>query len=457
MCCRVLVIAQILLVLAAAGCEQARQAGTRETATTKQGDVLVRVTPIRPERKTLVRKSEQPGEIVAFEEAPLHAKVTGYVKKVHVDIGDRVVGPRFDKTGAVVKPGQILAELSIPELDEELNQKQALVAQATAEIDQASAAIAVAESAQVSAQAKIAESQAAIEKDSADFDRWQSEYKRMSELAANKSVAQKLVDETRNQLRAAQAAKDATAANIKSAEAQYAESVALVKKAKADHRAAQARLRVAAAEEQRLKALCSYGTIRAPFDGVISARNVHTGHLVQSAPAGLHTPLLIVVRTDIVRIFVDIPETDAVLTQLQNQAQVRVPSLSAEMFPAQITRTAWVLNTGTRTLKTELDIDNKDGKLRPGMYAYAEIKVAERPNALSVPRTAILTEGSQSFCYAIDSAGKVIRVPLTVGIQAGPDMEIVSGLKGDENVIGVNAAAFKPDQHVEIVRPPEKK
>src|SRR5438105_2458433 len=91
---------------------------------------LVRVTPIKPARKTLVRWSEQPGQIEAFEETPLFAKLAGYVEKMHVDIGDPVTGPLVDDSGKVTREGQLLVDLSVPELHEELAQKEAAVGQA---------------------------------------------------------------------------------------------------------------------------------------------------------------------------------------------------------------------------------------------------------------------------------------------------------------------------------------
>ena len=132
----------LILWLAAAvstGCQQSDSSAPPKSAPTSAptAPTLVRVKPIQPQRKLLVRKTEQPGEIQAFEETPLHAKVSGYVKRVLVDIGDRVTGPEYDKDGNLVREGQVLVELSIPEIDEELNQKRALVGQMSAEVQQA--------------------------------------------------------------------------------------------------------------------------------------------------------------------------------------------------------------------------------------------------------------------------------------------------------------------------------
>src|SRR5262249_33493819 len=117
-----------------------------------------------------------------------------------------------------------------------------------------------------------------------------------------------------------------------------------------------------------------------------------------------------------------------------------------------VTRTAWNLDAATRTLRTEVDLPNEDGVLRPGMYAHARVKVAEREDALSLPKSAVMTADVKSFCFTIDADGLVVRTPVETGVVAGDDIEIPSGLTGDEQVIGVNAAAFREGQQVEIAQ-----
>jgi RND family efflux transporter MFP subunit len=442
-------------LVAIGGCEQRPLAALAESQSAPEiagAAPVARVSTVYPVRQTLVRRTEQPGQIAAFEETPLFAKVTGYVKRVQADIGDRVTGPRFDESGHLSAAGQVLAEISIPELEEELHQKQALVAQSEAEIQQAVAAVKVAQATAASAQAQVTEAQAVIERSQADYERWKSELARMTELAEKGAVTRKLVDETESNFRSADSTRNETAAKIKSARALLAVSQAQIEKADADLAASKAKLQVARADEQRLQALCGYAVIRAPYDGIVTTRNIDTGHLVQSGVGNAGKPLLIVVRTDIVRIFVDVPEADAILTEPQGEALVRVPSLSAETFRGMVTRTAWVLNSGTRTLRTEIDIDNPDGKLRPGMYVHADLKVAERKDVLAIPRSAVLTQEHRASCLCVDPTGKVLRVPLVLGIQSGNDVEVVSGLTGEENVIALNVGSFREGQQVEIIQ-----
>jgi RND family efflux transporter MFP subunit len=446
----------LILTALASGCgptgsssEPVRMAsgGTADTATT-----LVRVTPIKPARKTLVRWTEQPGHIEAFEETPLFAKVAGYVEKMHVDIGDPVTGRQFDEQGKVVHEGQLLAEIAVPELDEEYQQKEAAIGQAQADVVQATAAIKVAKAAEVSSRAKVEETEAVLGQAQADYDFAESEFTRLKKLADRGAVTREVAEEKEKQFRAAESVRRQTQAKIASAKAVVVEKRALIEKAEADLEAMRKRQQVAEADLQRVKALLSYTKIRAPYDGVVTARNVHTGHLVEPGIGSAGKALLVVVQTRVMRIFVDVPEGDAPSITVGSEAQVGIPSLPSEKRKGTVTRTAWNLDSAAHTLRTELDLPNDDGVLRPGMYAHARVKVAERENALSLPKSAVMTAEGKSFCFTIDADGLVVRTPVETGVVAGDDIEIVSGLTGDEQVIGVNAAAFREGQQVEVAQ-----
>lgn len=153
------------LIAICSGCTSSTVAVDHPAAT---GSSAMRVAPIKPIRKTLVRLVEQPGEIHAFERTPIYSKVTGYIGKVHVDLGDRVTA------------GQPLAEILIPEYEQELQQKEALVAQAAAESKRSSAAIKVAESALLSARALAAEAEASAERREAEFQKATAELERIT-------------------------------------------------------------------------------------------------------------------------------------------------------------------------------------------------------------------------------------------------------------------------------------
>ena len=129
----------------------------------------------------------------------------------------------------------------------------------------------------------------------------------------------------------------------------------------------------------------------------------------------------------------DVPETDAVLTENTHESahdSHSRTSVGEKLQKARSLASAWVLDAGTRTLRAEIDLENSEGRLRPGMYAYVDVKVAERRNALALPKSAILKQESQFYCYTIDSSGKVVRTSVVTGIQSGAEVEIKSGLEG---------------------------
>lgn len=448
----------LLMVLAGCGPgETAANSGAGGSAgrsdTAGGAGPLVKVTPITPARKTLVRWTEQPGQIEAFEETPLFAKLASYVEKMHVDIGDRVTGPQYDDQGKLVREGQLLVELSVPELDEELAQKEAAVGQAKAEVQQAVAAIKVARASESSSRAKLEESESVVEQSQADYDFAASEFARLKKLADKGAVTREVAEEKEKLLKTADSMRKQTQARIASSKALVNEKRAQVEKAEADAEAARQHVLAAEADVARVKALTGYLKIHAPYDGIITTRNVHTGHLVLPGTEANAKPLLVVVQSRVMRIFVDVPEGDAALIAPGSESSIIIGAAAPEPRIGTITRISWTLTAGSRTLRAEVDVDNSDGTLRPGMYAKARLKVAERSGALSLPKGAVLTADGKTFCYVIDAEGTVVKTPLETGIRAGDDVEIVSGLTGDEQIIGVNAAAFREGQRVEVAKP----
>lgn len=441
------------VVLSAIGCHTSAPSTPVGSSGESATAPLPKVATVKPERKTLLQKTEQPGQIEAFRTTPIFAKVAGYVGRMHVDIGDRVHGPKLDSDGKVLEPGQLLVELQAPELDGELQQKRALVEQADAEVEQAEAAVKAARAAHVSAVAHVEESQAGLQRVEAMYQRWKSEFDRVQELAASKAVTQKLADETEQQFKSADAARAETAAKVRSATAKQQEAVTGVEKAQADLKTTRARANVARADQDRVASLRDYLQIRAPFSGVISARNIDQGVLVQPARSGSETPLLMLLQADEVRLFVSVPDSDAVLVEPGRRAVVKVPALGAKSFTGQVTRTGWALQTVTRTLNCEIDVPNPDGVMRPGMYAHVELVVAEAENALSLPKAAVTVIDGKSVCMTVSADGIVRQKLVEIGLRTGTDVQIVSGLNGDEDVIAANAAAFKDGQRVTKVLP----
>ncbi|MCI0464494.1 MAG: efflux RND transporter periplasmic adaptor subunit [Gemmataceae bacterium] len=411
-----------------AGCgeHQAAAPGTQAPAATPAQAPIV--TTVRPEQKPLRRVIEQPAHVEAFEETPLFARISGYIQKVHVDIGDRVKGPRSDNQGKQVEPGQVLAELWVPEMEEELRQKEALVLQAQAEVEQAAAALEAADAHVATAQAMVLEAEAGRDRAQANYERWQSESKRVAGLVQGKIIDEQVGDETLNQFKAAAAARKEVEAKVRSAEATAKESEAKRNKAKADLAAAKARVQVAQAEEGRFSALLEYSKVRAPYDGVITSRTIHTGHYLNGTGT---KPLFVIARIDIVRIMVDVPEADAMYISDGVPARIRCQMIKDQEFDGKVTRSSWSLDAKARTLRTQIDLPNAQGRLRPGMYAYVTFN-AELPSRFTLPASAVITQGGEACCYRVES-GKAVRTPVKVGVRDGQLVQVLKKRNGSAN------------------------
>ncbi len=204
-------------------------------------------------------------------------------------------------------------------------------------------------------------------------------------------------------------------------------------KAEADRAAAEAHVAVAKADLAHANTMFSYTEIRAPYDGVVVARSVDTGHYVQPASSG-SKPVMTVARTDQVRVFVDVPEMEAGGVDVGDPAALHVQALPGGDISAKVTRTSWSLDPANRSLRAEIDVPNEGSRLRPGMYAMATIELAHRENALTVPATAIVRDGNATYCYCVEN-DTAKRCSVQLGIRSGPDFEVIGGLDEQQSVV----------------------
>jgi RND family efflux transporter MFP subunit len=410
------------------------------------------VTTVKPERKALGRVIEQPALVEAFEQAELHARITGYVQKVHVDIGDRV------------KKGQVLADLVVPEMEAELLHQKALVRQAEAGVEQARRVVQAAEAALAIAQAQVVEVEAGVKRAQANHERWQAEYKRLEALVGNKLVNQQTLDEARNKLAAAKAAQEEAEAKVKVAAAAREEMAARRAKAQADLKAAEAGLDVARAGMQRVEVLQQHLQVRAPFDGVVVKRTAVPGVLAQPVAGGKATSLFVVAGIDPVRIVVQVPEADAARFKKDARTIIRFTILEGQEFEGKVARTAWALDPKARTLRAEIDFSNPEGKFWPGMYATVALP-AERREVWTLRAADVVTQGDQTFCYRVEN-GKAIRTPLQVGRRFDGLVEVLKkqtkpgkpdekglweDLTGKEDIVQSNLGLLIDGQEVRVV------
>jgi len=399
------------------------------------------VTAAKPERTTLTLSTTQPGQIEAFEQTPLFAKVAGFVEELLVDIGD------------TVKKDDVLVRISVPELHDELHEREALVAQAEAEVKQAESAITVTRAAAATAESRIKEAEAGIPRANADMERWKSEHARIKELASKGAVTEKLEDETLNAFRSAEAATYEATAKVQSATTGFREAQANIAQAEAAKGAAEARSKVAMAAQDRAKSMLRYTEIKAPYDGMVTRRTVDTGHYVHPASGPSNKPLVVVAQTDVVRIFVDVPELEAARVDPGDPALVHVQAVGSKDIDATVTRTSWTLMESNHSLRAEIDIPNPEARLRPGMYATVTIRLEERPAAIVIPVTAVIRDGATTSCCIVND-GKVERRPVTLGLRSGPLVEVVSGLDENTTIVIKQPELLRDGQRVRIAATP---
>lgn len=398
-----LLIACVFAITTDFGCGKTPPASSGPAGTAPPRQISV----VSPEKRTVKRVVEQPGTVQAFEETVLYPKIPGYVDFVSPD-PNKAEGEPHDRLidiGSRVKEGQVLAVLKVPELNDEMRQKKALVRQAEAEVVQAMKAQAAAAAGVEASKAQVVEARAGQGRAQALYDRWQSEVDRVNRQVNSGLLTSQTRDETLNQFKAAQASRAEAAAKVTSAEAAVVKAEADRDKAVSDVAAAEARLDVARAEVRRIRSLQKYLEIKAPFDGVVTRRAVNTGDYVASdGKAGLFA----VARVDPVRVVVSVPEVDAGLVSVGQDVRISFQAIAGPPVVGKVVRTSWSLEPGSRTLRAEVDLPNKDGKLRPGMYVTASL-TAELPAEWAVPTSAVGKVNDEPVIYLAEN-GKAVRV-----------------------------------------------
>jgi multidrug resistance efflux pump len=279
--------------------------------------------------------------------ADQYAKVSGYVSDVKADIGDRVT------------KGQLLAVIDDPEAEIEVTAARAALA---AREQMAAAAAAAVEQARTALE--VAKRQAAGAR--AERQLAEATLKRQEELFADKAATSQQIDEIRAKAEVAQAASGVAEAKIAAVEAD-------LKAAQAAQGVAKANIDLAATGVSKAEALAAYTNIVAPFDGVVTRRGVSPGDLVQAATAGRTTVLFTLQRTDRLRVACDLPEATSASVRVGDPAEVRFPAIGGDATRASVTRVAGAVNPSTRTMRVEIDLDNRDGRLRPGIYAQVTL------------------------------------------------------------------------------------
>ena len=197
----------------------------------------------------------------------------------------------------------------------------------------------------------------------------------------------------------------------------------------------QAALASATANVRRLEQLESFKHVYAPFAGTITKRNTDIGALINAGNSGMNQELFVVALVNPIRVYVDVPEIYAPSVRRGVNASIELPSLPGQRFTGSVARTADAIDPGTRTLRTEIDVPNSDGKLLPGSYAQVHFGVHVATTRLSVPVNALLFRSEGPRAAVVGSDGKVHLKPVVIGRDYGTDVEILGGLETSESIV----------------------
>jgi RND family efflux transporter MFP subunit len=353
-------------------------------------DVNAQVTPtasVAPViRGSISHSLTLAGEFQPYQVVDVHAKVSGYIRHIYVDIGDRV------------HAGETLAVLEVPELDAQLQGTGAQYARSKDEITRAQHDVARAES---------------------QYQSIHEDYIRLKQASASQPglIAQQELDD-------AQSKDLASAAQVDSAKSALS--------------AAQNQSAYARADNLRVHDLAAYTRVTAPLNGVITWRFADTGALIQAGTSSdsQSLPLVKLSQSDLLRLRLPVPEEDVQFIRQGEPVQVRVDALNRD-FSGKVVRFTRDVSAQTRTMETEIDVLNPNLTLMPGMYANAVLQLEHHDNTLTVPVSAVMQNNNKTTALVVNAQDRVESRNVTLGIQSPARVEIVSGLQeGDRVILG---------------------
>ncbi|HEY3836013.1 MAG TPA: efflux RND transporter periplasmic adaptor subunit [Bryobacteraceae bacterium] len=359
---------------------------------------LPRVDVLRIGRSMQKSELELPGNIEPTTEAPILARADGYIAKRLVDIGDRV------------HAGQEVAEIEAPELDQQVAQAKATVQQMQAALEQADAN---------------------LRQGKADTELARVTAQRTGALLKKGAVSRQEDDTNQAQYQAKVANLDSLAKAIQ---------------------VQRSNLAAAQANAARLDNMQSYRVVRAPFDGVITLRNVDTGALVNAG----NTLLYRIAQTSILRTYVNVPQAYADSVRPGEAATLRVTNVPGKDFPGTVARTANALDPSSRTLLVEVQVPNAQNLLMPGMYARVDLSSARKQPPLLVPSEALIVRADGSQLAVLTEDHRVHLQKIEIGRDFGDRIEVLGGLQEGALVVANPGDAIVEGQSVEPVLMEEK-
>jgi HlyD family secretion protein len=228
-----------------------------------------------------------------------------------------------------------------------------------------------------------------------------------------------------------------------------------VANAEAGVKVAEANIKAQQSTVQRLLQLTQYEKVEAPFDGVITDRNVDNGDLVRADDNSGGTPLFMVQRNDVVRVQVNVPQSGAVALLDGLPTTVHVPELPGRTFEGKVARNSVALDAASRTMLVEVDVPNPDGALRSGFYVNVDFAIPRPAPAVVIPAEALLFNGDGVRVATVDDAGRVHLHDVSVYRDYGTTLELRDGLQGGERVALTPPADIAEGQQVKVAAQPK--
>jgi RND family efflux transporter MFP subunit len=424
-------------------------------------------------RKASARELDLPGSVQAIWETNLSSRASGYVLERRADIGDRV------------QKGQVLAVIAAPEQDQQSYKARSEVEKARASALQAESEVLRSDAQRLAAAAQIPHAQSRLEQARAGVSRLQAsliqaqqavrsresdvqrvkaqaEFARQSldrtkslladgfvtqqevdekmtaNLAAQAQLqsAQSGVDEARAQVQAAQASLESGRSEVLAAQADLASARGNSRAATAGVGASQANSQASAANLESFQAQSNkedtvkgFDEIRAPFTGVITTRQVEQGGLVTAGS----TPLYGLAKTDRLKVYVRVPQSEVQAIKVGSPAELRIPELAGQSFPGSVAKMAGALDSSTHTRLVEVVLPNQEDKLLPGMYGRILFKIPAK-DLMLLPSSCLKVDANGTSVMVVDN-GKLQSRKVQLGRDLGKDIEILSGIKEGDLVL----------------------
>ncbi len=383
-------VSSLVVTVALAGCKD--RSAVADTSSQPPAAV---VSPVQ--RGNISHVLSLAGQFQPYQLIDVHAKVSGYVRRIYVDIGDRV------------HAGQTLAVLEVPELNAQYRGSQAQQQRSREEIT-------------------VAEHE--LRRAKATYSAVQSNFQRLEQASRAQPgiVAQQELDDARAKSESSLAQMDAAQSSLSAARRQ------------AD---------VATADMERVGALQSYSSVTAPLNGVVVWRYADTGALIQAGTASetQSLPLIKLSQSDVLRLRLPVPEDAVGYIHNGDTVQIRVDALHRS-FTGKIVRFTRNISLDTRTMQTEVDVPNADLSIDPGMYANTYVQLAHKENVLTIPLLAVERNDGATSVLVVDRDNRVHQRSVELGIQGSRLIEVTSGLKQGDRVVLNGGGRFADGQTI---------